>query len=210
MRHQEGGYMEGENPKSSFDIREFFSAELRSVMEKQQVSAEKNSFEYLVDLLLRYTESEKFFAKNAEGRLEENILANLYADYLQGDLERKKGALKRLGDVCLFVTGFFADSLNRKIVDMDYYFGMGGTAYWHLSRLHLSGFGKTLYAELAQKFKPFSDVLGEISEKNGVQSNSDLLRLYERWLFTGSERLRDLLSQHGISCPLRLDPKIKQ
>ena len=119
-------------------------------------------------------------------------------------------SLRRLGDICLLITGIFPDSLRRKLVDLDYYFGMGGSAYAQLSRSQASAFGRDLFGELATKFVPFSNVLGEITEKSGLQSDSDLLRLYERWLLTGSGRLKSLLSKHGIVTPVSVDTKIKQ
>lgn len=189
--------------------KEFFAAELRSAMDKHRVSAAQESFDYLVALLIRYIEAEKFFVKNADGKLENNFLVDLYADYMQGSTEKKKLALQRLGDICLLISGFFSESLHRKIIDIGYYFGMGGTAYHHLSQLQMSGMMRGLYAELSHKFRPFSNVLGEMSEKSGVQSNRDILRLYERWLFTGSERLRTALSEHGIAVPVRTDVKAR-
>jgi hypothetical protein len=186
--------------------RDFFSGELKVVMQKQQVQAKNDSFEYLVDLLMRFMESEKFYVRNPEGKLEENYLVKLYAQYLEGDAATKRIALRRLGDVCLFVTGFFADSLNRKLVDIDYYSGMGGTAYWKLSQMQV---GSTLFEELAVKFKSFSSIFTEMSERSGLQTNSDLLRLYEKWLETGNDRLKSLLANHGITSPIKVDKKQK-
>ena len=42
--------------------RDFFSTELRTVMQKRHVEAKKDSFDYLVQLLLRFMESDQFFA----------------------------------------------------------------------------------------------------------------------------------------------------
>jgi len=44
--------------------------------------------------------------------------------------------MQRLGDTALFIAGVFADSLNRKLVDVDYYVAMGGTAYAQVFRFH--------------------------------------------------------------------------
>ena len=45
-------------------------------------------------------------------------------------------ALQRLGDVSLFIAGFFAGSFARKLVDIDYHIAMGGRAYGSLADLH--------------------------------------------------------------------------
>ena len=195
--------------KPTLDARAFFADELSSVMKTQHVSAQKDSFEYLVDLLLRSMSTETLFVRNSEGKLEDNVLAHLYADFLNGNAEVKHKALRRLGDICMVITGLFPDSLNRKIVDIDYYFGMGGTAYAQLSQLQLTNLARTVYGELSEKFKPFSDVLGELSTRNGLQSNTDLLRVYEKWLITGSDRLKSTLESHGIAAPIKIDPNTK-
>jgi len=188
--------------KTKENVREFFSKELKLAMDRQRVSANEHSTSYIVELLLSNMESDKFFAKDENGKLKENVLVDIYAQYIEGSPEQKKTALKRLGDVCLLVTGFFSDSLKRKLVDLEYYFGMGGTAYWQLSNTK-NNFQKSTYRELSEKFKPFSSVLGEVSERMGITNDSDLLRIYEKWLVTGSDRLKGLLSEHGIEIPIR-------
>ena len=189
--------------------REYFSGELKTALKRQKVSAESGSVDYLADLLLHYMKSENFFPTGVDGKLENNVLAELYGNYLKGNAQTKKANLKRLGDICLLITGLFPDSLRRKIVDIDYYLGMGGLAYRQLAHFQLNEFARTLFAELSAKFIPFSNVLCEMSERNGLQSNSDILRLYERWLLTGNDRLKGLLSEHGIATPVKVETKIR-
>jgi hypothetical protein len=55
-----------------------------------------------------------------------------------------------------------------------------------------------VFDELAGKFSAFVDVLGEVSERSALSSNSDVLRLYEKWVRTRSRRSGDLLVERGI------------
>ncbi len=190
------------------DARAFFHGELQQLLAKQSIAISPNTLEYLVNLMLRYMESDQFFSKDENGKLRDNVLAEHYAEYLNGGTEKQKLILQRLGDICLLISGFFADSLNRKLVDVDYYLGMGGSAYWTLSHMHLKNISVT-YQELSQNIKPFSGVLSEMSERSGLQNNSDILRLYERWLLTGNDRLKALLNEHGIHPNTLVDPKVK-
>ena len=73
---------------------------------------------------------------------------------------------------------------------------LGGRAYGYLSTEHR--FLKAIFTELAQKFAQFVEVLSEVSERCALTDATNLLRLYERWLATGSERSADLLRQQGI------------
>ena len=51
---------------------------------------------------------------------------------------------------------------------------------------------------MSKKFAAFVEVLSEVSERTSLTSDSDLLRLYEKWMRTGSKRNGDLLAENGI------------
>ena len=89
-------------------------------------------------------------------------LANIKADAASADLHTKIRCLKKLGDLSLYTAGFFGESINRKIIDIDYYIGMGGSAYMSLSAIlqNQKTFAE-LYLELAELFPNLVDVLAE-------------------------------------------------
>jgi hypothetical protein len=109
----------------------------------------------------------------------------------------QRTTLRQVGDLSLFVSGFFSESLCRKPVDVDYYVSIGGSAYNALSRDDADALSPA-FAELAQKFVEFVDVLTDVSERSACSTNTDLLRLYERWLRTGSPRSGNLLLERGV------------
>ena len=84
-----------------------------------------------------------------------------------------------------------------RLVDVDYYVAIGGCAYNALSRFDTDTLSP-VFGELAEKFVGFVDVLSEVSERTSCSSNTDLLRLYERWLKTGSRRSGQLLVERGV------------
>jgi hypothetical protein len=110
--------------------------------------------------------------------------------------------LQRLGDVSLFIAGFFARSFARRLVDVDYNIAMGGRAYGVLAdrlRNGRRGALAQVFSELAVKFQPLVDALNEISEEAQAPTSHDVLRFYELWLKTGSARARRVLNGLGIS-----------
>jgi len=127
-------------------------------------------------------------------------LALMLKRALEGDREARWKNLKQLGDTSLFVSGFFGDSLARSLVDVDYYIAMGERAYDALSgeRRGPSG-AQALFAELAERFPQLVDLLAEIAEQSELRSNRGLLRLYERFLVTGSERIARKLRDRGVA-----------
>jgi hypothetical protein len=82
-------------------------------------------------------------------------------------------------------------------VDVDYYIRLGERAYGSLATRSDPAFGE-VFDELAGKFPVCVDVLSEVSERSALASNSDVLRLYEKWMRTRSRRSGDLLVERGI------------
>jgi hypothetical protein len=111
---------------------------------------------------------------------------------------RRLALLKVTGDVSLFVSGFFSDSLTKRLVDSDYYVRMGGYAYAKLAKLSAHQTMVAMFSELSMKFVQFVDVLNEVSEASALTDNKSLLRLYEKWLRTGSKRSEKLLREQGV------------
>ncbi len=95
------------------------------------------------------------------------------------------------------MSGYFADSFPRRAVDVDYYVSMGEYAYGSLSRRDRDTFAE-VFGELSRKFVGFMDVLSDVSEHTGSVSRSDALRIYEKWLRTGSVRDGQKLLDRGI------------
>ena len=47
------------------------------------------------------------------------------------------------------------------------------------------------------------DLLNEVSERTQLSTNAGIVRLYERWKKTGSERLASLLAGQGVTLSLK-------
>ena len=183
-------------------VREHFSEALHSAARNQDVALHQMTVVYLVNLLTDYCAASSLTAVS-DTHQQLKPLALLYGEALEAPtLEQRRRTLQQLGDIALFIAGIFSDSLNRKSVDVDYYIGMGEAAYGyvhdslrHGARVLAAG---SLFAELGHKFSLLVDVLAEISEMSGLKSNTNMLRTYELWQKTGSERARRQLRRAGI------------
>lgn len=181
---------------------QFFHDAVAGALRNQGTRAEQETVYYLVNLLTGFIRAESFFERTPEG-MTLRPLAEIYADATQAQTaEERNQALRRLGDVALFIAGLFPDSLSRKPVDVDYYVAMGGTAYGFLSELlRARPRGRTyseIFSELSSKFQDFVDVLAEVGEHTHVGIDTDVLRLYELWARTGSRRSARKLMELGI------------
>lgn len=173
---------------------EFFREQVEGAMQRQQVHASDWTVYYIVNLLTSFVSPARLEQMNAEEPLGVRLARALAAEG-----GPKRDDLRRIADHSLFLAGFFGDSLQRKLVDLDYYISLGGYAYSRLAGDDDDAFAD-VFGELAEKFVPVVDVLSDISDRSR-SSNRDVLRVYERWLRTGSQRDRVLLAQKGFTAP---------
>ena len=183
------------------DVREFFRDALATALEQQHLRVKDHTEHYVVNLLAMFARTEALFEPGPDGaRLKP--LALLLADAFETqDDERRFRTLQRLGDVALFVAGFLANGFPCRLVDVDYHVAMGGRAYGALAQSSRRGPRRvlaTVFAELEDKFQPLVDALNDISDCATTQSQHDLLRLYDLWHRTGSQRAHRLLMRLGI------------
>ena len=101
---------------------------------------------------------------------------------LQAGGSRQRDGLREVGDLSLFISGFFADSLARSLVDVDYYIQLGECAYGSLATARRPGVRRCVRRACRQVLGMRGDVLSEVSERSALASNSDVLRLYEKWM----------------------------
>ena len=169
---------------------EYFKELVEGALARQGIVVGELTSFYVVQLLAG------FLQRRADNEPEEPLALRL-ARALEAGGVSQRTSLRQIGDDSLFISGFFSDSLRRKLVDVDYYVSIGGVAYTTLSRQGTDAFSP-VFAELADKFVGFVDVLSEVSERSYRGSNRDLLRLYEKWLRTGSRRSGQLLVEQGV------------
>lgn len=189
-----------ERVRAVSNLTEYFKDSVAESMDRQNVAADDHTACYVVNLLTLFSRSEEFFDQSESG-LELRPVALVLADAVDRDTDEKNFALQRVGDVSLFVAGFFGDGLAEKLVGIDYYVNMGGAAYSTLAQ-NISGSirGRAVgdvFNELAEKFTAFVDVLADVRDAART-SHTDVLRLYDNWQRTGSERAARILRSLGI------------
>jgi len=186
-------------------LKEFFRDALHDALVHQHVAVEDQTEHYVVNLLTLFADADALYERDSgtpDARTRIKPLAVMLGEALEAPThEARFRGLQRLGDVSLFIAGFFSAGFARRLVDIDYHIAMGGRAYGTLADNAGPARVRTLrqvFAELAAKFTPMVDALNEISESAYQHTDKDRLRLYELWVKTGSERSRALLRKLGI------------
>ena len=181
---------------------EFFDTLVQESLAATGVSVSLPVKNYLSDLLQFYIFSDHLFSElNTSGKKQVKTLAELYLHSQHSGVSLKNN-LKQMGDISLYISGFFRESLKKKLVSVDYYINMGRQAYQSLSDFQKDG---DVFEELALRFKDLVVVLFQIRKKNST--NNDMLSLLDQYMETGSTQVaKDLINQ-GIQIPFKKDWK---
>lgn len=176
----------------------FFNALIKEHLQETGIHVSESVKNYLSELLQFYIFSDHLFSIDSSGRKQLKTLAELYLNsyHSKGSL---KNNLKKIGDTSLYISGFFRESLKKKLVSVDYYINMGRQAYGSLSDFQ----GGEVFEELAIRFSDLVFVLFQIRKKNQNDKCNDLLSMLDEYMETGcSQMAKDLIDQ-GINIPFK-------
>jgi hypothetical protein len=185
---------------AAHSVSGFFGEVVEDAMKSRRVDATDGATRYLVGLLTDYAHPDH----RAGEALERPVTLLLDEALRAPDPVDRFERLRTLGDGVLYGCGFFGDHFEARGVDAKYLHGLGTRAYGAAgSMLRHSPDDATpdLFGELAHKFDAFVDVLADVANATlamGDDSSRGLLKMYERWLKTGSERLANALTSRGV------------
>ena len=177
----------------------WFKEAVSEVLSLRRLEVRQETEHYLVELLTGFVSAERLYVEQPDGTREEEPLALILLRAMAAERRERAAQLRRLGDTSLFVSGFFGDSLARGAVDAGYYRAMGERAYGALAEAERGAAQAALYAELSRRFEAFVDCFAEIAELADLESNRGLVRLFERWQLTRSERVAEKLRARGVA-----------
>jgi hypothetical protein len=181
-------------------VSNFFLEVVEDAKRSCGVDATDGATRYLVALLVDFVHPDRW-----AGEALERPLTLLLEEALRApDPAERFERLRTIGDGVLYGCGFFGDHFEARGVDARYLHTLGTRAYGAAGSMLRHGANDTgpdLFEELARKFEAFVDVVGEVADSTiamGTESSTGLLRVYERWLKTGSERLASALTSRGV------------
>lgn len=181
-------------------VDEYFHDVVTEALSAVGAEASQTTEWYLVSLLGEF----------AHARITDEPLAVKLIQGADTAAERVR-TLKQVGDTSLYVSGFFAESLGRKLVDVDFYASVGSSAYGQLATQLSYGAGGTsiadVYRELSASFPQFVEVLGEVRRRVDF-ATSDVVKLYEQWLRTRDAWVERKLRAAGVL--VDADPAVLQ
>lgn len=182
------------------NLGSFFDEAVGTALKARQVEATEAAKRYLVSLLIDFAHPDP---------LAEDTLTRPFTFLLDEALKaagvERFNRLRTLGDGVLYTTGFFRDHIETRGISFGYVVGVGTIAYENagaMLRHREDEAGTDIFGELARKLPRFVEVLAEVAEMALAQQargEKGLVKLYERWLRTGSARLAAELGARGIT-----------
>ena len=114
---------------------EHFSEAVHEACIKQHVKTHPQVEAYLVQVLKHYLISKNFHQPIQDDSVEKppETFAEMYLTAINAERPKNTELMRTVADRSLYLTGFFAESLQKKIVDVDYYSEIGSAAYYNLS-----------------------------------------------------------------------------
>ncbi len=197
------GQAEGEIALSS-DLGGFFGGLVEQAAAERGVRPTDAARAYVTALLT------DFAKPGALGRdAFERPFTLLFAEALESPGGERFERLRAVGDGALYVRGFFWEHLETRGVALRYVSSVGARAYdgarHMLCRSGEASSATDVLGELAERFDAFVELLGAVADRlvaRGAMSNGGLVKLYERWLRTGSVALGEALVAQGV-LPMR-------
>jgi hypothetical protein len=180
-------------------VAEYFGGVVDDALRSRNVQASPAASQYVVGVLCDFARP----SEDAESPFSKPLTFQL-RDALEAPFAERFKRLRALGDGVLYAVGFFGGHIELRGIDRKYVMHVGSAAYQNAAvMLHSPGHGGKfgVLEELAIKFGEFVDVLTEVAEGTiamGTRDERGLVKLYERWLKTGSSRIAEELGARGI------------
>ncbi len=188
-----------EGPDLILSSKEYFDGLLEDALkEMNKFDVHPFSKTYLSDLLNNFVHVDSLFQKNENGVVESKMLSEQFLESQVLNTSIRIQKLKKLAETTLYMSGFFASSLNKKLVNQSYYIQIGTMVYANLSSSVQTKPKAELYMHLANHFLNYADLLTEVSQKANIQKSGDVLELASRYLDNGSEWAEKHLILNGI------------
>jgi len=184
---------------------EYFKGLVEGAMKNQRLNTPEEVEFYLTNLLRYFMDAK---------RLGSGPLAIQYLEALQYDDITSRRLLRELGDISLFISGFFPESIKLKLCGLPYYIRMGSLSYGRLASIYgtreKTAAFKGIFLDLSGRFTCYVNILSEVSERTSLVTSRDVLGLYERWLSTKSRSALILLRELGIEPTDSSDMEVPQ
>jgi hypothetical protein len=192
----------------STDVRGFFADLVTHATEDRGLESNEATTAYVAALLADYAHPGAFSRTSLE-----RPFTLLLAEAMETAGHERFERLRAIGDGALYLRGFFREHLETRGVALPYVSAVGARAYDGVATMlrvnvgvSASGNGEgtvpDVFGELAARFDAFVELLETVSDRLVAQGSAGtpggVLKLYERWMKTGSTDIAAALGEFGL------------
>jgi hypothetical protein len=157
------------------NLQGYFFEGLAELNKKSLCPVPESIIYYSSDVLDKFALSSDFF-ETSEGKVREKILGLKLLEATQLSREEQKKVYKEVADMSLVVCGYFSESINRKIVDTQYYSQIGKMAYSHLNTISPAFLDiPSFYHMVATCFESMTTLMAIMANKNRTSDENNLV-----------------------------------
>ncbi|HXH74350.1 MAG TPA: hypothetical protein VNJ08_05265 [Bacteriovoracaceae bacterium] len=184
----------------SGSLKGFFFEGLVEINKKSLCPVPESLIFYSSDVLDKFSLSQDFF-EVSDGKVREKILGMKLLEAAHLSREEQTRVYKEVGDMSLMVCGYFSESINKKIIDTQYYAQLGKMAYGHLNNVIPSLLDiPSFYGMVATSFEPITTLMSILASTSRGQDNHHLFQRLMR-----NEHVSDREMLAGGILPSRTD-----
>ena len=185
-------------------VEEIFKSIIIESLDRMRIEVSWSVQNYLGNLLHSYIQSDHLFETDTDsGKKNLMPLAQIYLKAQKVSLSERLFLLKQIGDRSLYLGGFFRESLNKKLINPNYYFHIGQGAYDSLAEHHPE---EEIFRDLSYHFVELMDALSYIACKHSIRTEEDLMGVCVKYLKTGSKIAGCQLEDYGFSVEKNKNP----
>jgi hypothetical protein len=139
-----------------------------SANKKNIVLCEEIEF-YMVNLMYEFIDPQKSLRTTSKLDFFDTPLAFKLKEALEAPPEKQFSLYKSLGDISLYMSGYFQEYFNTKTYDHSYCISMGSQAYFHIAAIsktrHKDKDFYLLYKKLSEQFPDMVEIMSLVSEQ---------------------------------------------
>jgi hypothetical protein len=191
----------------STDVRGFFADLVTHATEDKGIESTQATTAYVAALLADFAHPGAFSKTSLE-----RPFTLLLAEALETAGHERFERLRAIGDGALYLRGFFREHLETRGVALPYVSAVGARAYDGVAAMLRVNVGVAaagteptvpdVFGELAARFDAFVELLESVADRLVAQGSAGspggVLKLYERWMKTGSSDIAAALGAHGL------------
>jgi hypothetical protein len=157
----------------STTLQGYFFDGLNELNRKSLCPVPESIIYYSSEVLDKFALSQDFF-DYSQGRAREKILGTKLLEASMMNREEQKRTYKEVADMSLLVCGYFSESVNKKLVDTQYYAQLGKMAYGHLNTVTPTFLDiPSFYSMIATCFESMTTLMSLLAarDRTGVENH---------------------------------------